>query len=133
MRPETAEWVEKAENDFRAMCREGMVTDSPSYDVVCFLAQQCAEKYLKALLTEADIPFAKTHDLSLLARLLPGTSGYPGLAGMLARLGPCAVEFRYPGASADRALADDAAEDAREVRAWARKSLSLDEMSKSQG
>jgi HEPN domain-containing protein len=127
MRPETAEWVEKAENDFRAMCREVKVTDSPSHDVVCFLAQQCAEKYLKALLTEADIPFAKTHDLSLLARLLPETSAYPGLAEMLARLGPCAVEFRYPGASADRALADDASEDARDVRAWARKSLHLDE------
>ena len=126
MRPETAEWVEKAENDYRAMCREGRVTDAPSYDVVCFRAQQCAEKYLKALLTEANIPFAKTHDLSLLARLLPGTSGDPGLAEMLSRLGPCAAEFRYPGASADRSLAEDAAEDARDVRAWARKSLSLE-------
>jgi len=127
MRPETAEWVEKAENDYRAMCREGEVTDAPSYDVVCFLAQQCGENYLKALLTEADIPFAKTHDLSLLARLQPGSSACPGLGESLARLAPCAIEFRYPGASADRTLADDASEGAGDVRAWARQALHLDE------
>jgi HEPN domain-containing protein len=40
------------------------------YRAICFHAQQCAEKYLKARLTEANIPFIKTHDLpSLLSQL----------------------------------------------------------------
>src|SRR5207253_8193368 len=41
-----------------------------NYDAVCFHAQQCAEKYLKACLQEADLPFRKTHDLSELLHSL---------------------------------------------------------------
>ncbi len=50
MKPITAEWVSKAESDFALMEREGRVRKNPSYDGVCFHAQQCAEKYLKARL-----------------------------------------------------------------------------------
>ena len=45
------EWVEKAEGDSRTAEREGTVGEGPNYDAVCFHAQQCAEKYLKAFLT----------------------------------------------------------------------------------
>lgn len=45
------------------MLRESRVQESPNWDDVCFHAQQCAEKYLKAKLCEADIPFGKVHDL----------------------------------------------------------------------
>jgi len=44
------EWVEKAEADYRTAEREARVRKAPSHDVVCFHAQQCAEKYLKAFL-----------------------------------------------------------------------------------
>jgi HEPN domain-containing protein len=47
---ETAEWVEKAEGDWHTACRELEVTKSANYDACCLHAQQCAEKYLKALL-----------------------------------------------------------------------------------
>ncbi len=62
----TAEWVEKTEGDFSVLEREIKVEDNPSYDAVCFHGQQCAEKYLKARLCEAQVSFAKTHDLVVL-------------------------------------------------------------------
>ncbi len=48
MKPETVEWVAKADADLDTANREVVVTYSPNYDAVCFHAQQCAEKYLKA-------------------------------------------------------------------------------------
>jgi HEPN domain-containing protein len=39
------------------------------YDGICFHAQQCAEKYLKAKMVEAGKPFSKTHDLEVLLNL----------------------------------------------------------------
>ena len=72
MKPIAAEWVGKAEGDFATLERETRARKAPNYDGVCFHAQQCAEKYLKALLVEADLPFLRTHDLVvLLDQLLP--------------------------------------------------------------
>ena len=56
MQPLTSEWIDKAEGDFATMMREMQVQDYPNYDAVCFHAQQCAEKYLKARLQESNIP-----------------------------------------------------------------------------
>jgi hypothetical protein len=50
MKPLTQEWIEKAEGDFRTARRELQAKRLPNYDAVCFHAQQCAEKYLKARL-----------------------------------------------------------------------------------
>ena len=57
MKPLTAEWVEKADADFATASREMRVRKAPNFDAVCFHAQQCAEKYLKAILQEVDLPF----------------------------------------------------------------------------
>jgi len=71
MKPLTAEWVAKAEADFAVMEREGRVRKNPAYDSVCFHAQQCAEKYLKATLTEHHREARRIHDLvALLEQLL---------------------------------------------------------------
>jgi hypothetical protein len=43
-KPTTAEWVAKAEDDFAVMVREGQVVVHPSYDAVCFHAQQCRDR-----------------------------------------------------------------------------------------
>jgi HEPN domain-containing protein len=73
MKPITAESVAKAEDDFAVMERESRVVVHPSYDAICFHAQQCVEEYLKAYLCEAGIAFGKTHDLvALLLRLGKG-------------------------------------------------------------
>lgn len=53
------------------MERECTDMDIANYDGICFHAQQCAEKYLKARLYEADIKFSKIHDLvALLDQIL---------------------------------------------------------------
>jgi len=126
MKPITAEWIEKAEGDFRTAGRESGSTDQPNYDAVCFHSQQCAEKYVKAFLVEAETAFPKSHDLTRLLDLgLPIDSSLEEIRPELARLTDYAVEFRYPGQSADRELAQHALEDCRTVRARVRARLSL--------
>jgi HEPN domain-containing protein len=73
MKRTTSEWAQKAEGDWRVAPRERQSPD-PVWEAVCFHAQQCAEKYLKALLEEREIAFAKTHDLVILFGLI-STSG----------------------------------------------------------
>ena len=55
MKPLTTEWVSKAEGDFAIVERETRARKNPSHDGVCFHAQPCAEKYLKARLYEAGV------------------------------------------------------------------------------
>jgi len=63
MKPATRAWVNKAEGDGETARRETRVRKRPNYDAACFHAQQAAEKYLKAVLTEEGRPFPKIHDL----------------------------------------------------------------------
>ena len=75
MKPITQERINKAEGDWTSAGREVVVQTDPNYDLVCFLAQQCAEKYLKAALQEEGITPPKTHDLEkLMDLLLPAQS-----------------------------------------------------------
>ena len=52
MKPETVEWASKADADLDTAKREAAVVESPNYDAVSFHSQQCAEKYLKAVMVE---------------------------------------------------------------------------------
>jgi len=70
MKPLTKEWVVKAEGDYATAGRELRARKSPNYDSACFHSQQCVEKYLKARLQEAAIPFPFTHQLSALLNLV---------------------------------------------------------------
>jgi len=63
------EWVEKAENDLTAAIHTLKLRRDCPNDVVCFHAQQCAEKYLKALPVMRQVEFSRTHDLRILATL----------------------------------------------------------------
>ena len=118
MLPETNEWIAKAEADFASMMREAAVAQFPNHDLVCFLAQQSVEKYLKGLLCEDGIPFPKTHDLNKLSALLAAPRRFPQpFAEGLSRLDRYSVEFRYPGGSATSELAANSARDAGEFRA----------------
>lgn len=117
MRHLTTEWIRKAEGDLATARRELRARTAPNYDAACFHAQQCAEKYMKALLQEAEIPFGKTHNLSLLLDLLK--EHHPGLELLrptLAILNAYAVEYRYPGESADKDVARQAVKLAEEVK-----------------
>lgn len=100
MKPLTSEWIDKAEEDFRVatwISREPV--GSPS--AVCFHCQQCAEKYLKAILTEHQVAFPRTHDLDVLLDLVPrDTPSVEASRDDLKFLAPFSVEARYPGVSA---------------------------------
>jgi HEPN domain-containing protein len=116
MKPETADWIEKAEGDWKVARRELAAAD-PVWHVVCFLAQQCAEKYFKASLEEANLAYSKTHDLVV---LLGQTKGLlPELEATrqtLAELTTFGVAARYPGIRADAEAAHTAVAAAEVVR-----------------
>ena len=96
------EWREKAEGDFHTAVREFGVTDQPNYDAVCFHAQQCVEKLMKAVLTSLGHEPPHTHHLIRLNELLKSASlGWSWPAPDLRLLDRAAVGFRYPGESAD--------------------------------
>jgi len=102
-----AEWIVKADLDFRTVVR--LAEDEAFRDIVVFHAQQAAEKYLKALLTRRQIEFPKTHEIRRLLELLRPSD--PEVADALpdARwLDPFGVEIRYPGDRAETLPGDDA-------------------------
>ena len=89
--------MSKADNDLRTAAHTLKLQSSCPTDTICFHAQQCVEKYVKALLVLRSIPFPKTHDLSVLARTLP-ESWQPDLTReQVRRLTDYATITRYPG------------------------------------
>ena len=118
--------VEKAEGDFATASREIRVRKSPNYDAVCFHTQQCAEKYLKAFLQEAEIPFGKTHHLIALLELVVSVErSWALLRPQLQSLNAYSVSVRYPGEVADKAIAREALHLAKTIRSEARQKLGL--------
>jgi len=129
MKPITLEWVNKADGDYAVMEREGRVRKNPSYDGVCFHAQQCAEKYLKAWLTEADIEFTKTHDLAALLNLIVPHKPFLEMLRMdLSYISDFAVAFRYPGESATHEHAKMTIKKCRIVRKVFREAMCLPDL-----
>ncbi len=119
-------WIDKAEGDWTVAGREIRARKAPNYDAVCFHAQQCAEKYLKAQLQEESIPTSKTHALGkLLDLLLPTHFLWAAMRPALDTLSIYAVDFRYPGDNADKEEARAAVKLCRSVRETIRLSLGL--------
>lgn len=59
MKPETIrQWIIKAENDLK-ICQHELGNSDPVTDAICFHAQQCVEKYLKAFLVFRDQNISK--------------------------------------------------------------------------
>lgn len=100
------DWVAKAEGDLTVARREMRARTDPNFDVVCYLAQQGVEKWMKAVLIHAREVPPKTHDLVVLSDLL--TQRFPTWTWPveeLRLLSRAAVVYRYPGESATRAEA----------------------------
>ena len=126
MKPETAERIAKADGDYEAAGLLLRARKHPNYDAACFHAQQCAEKYLKARLTEGGVAFPRTHSLTALLHLLtPIGLGWAMLKPEAAQLTAYAVEFRYPGKSSDKPLAREAYGCCRRIRDHVRIDLGL--------
>ena len=121
----TLEWVEKAEEDYAIVLliqRE----QQPMYNSICFHAQQCIEKYLKAWLQEANIPVPRTHDLKeLLQLIVPTFPIWHTWESGFSTLTKHAVAIRYPGDSATVDNASHAMHICAEVRQAVRQQLKL--------
>jgi HEPN domain-containing protein len=91
-------WAEKAENDLNTAVRtlKPPATKRPT-DTACFHAQQCVEKYLKALLTWRGLPVPWTHDLAELRARLPQRDRPELTVAESETLTRYATVTRYPG------------------------------------
>lgn len=65
------QWVRKADADLLNASTMLRLDDQCPTDTVCFHAQQCVEKCLKACLVRAGIRFPRHHDIGELIALLP--------------------------------------------------------------
>jgi HEPN domain-containing protein len=94
--PESGRWLAYARSDLDAA--HALLRDPEHYPrQVCFLAQQSAEKALKALLVSLDIEFPRTHDLDRLRESVPPGWRVKAEFPQLYALSIWAVESRYPG------------------------------------
>lgn len=118
-------WVARAEEDY-LMARSALRRKLPLAFSACFHAQQCAEKYLKALLLSRRAPFPKVHDLLLLNDLCAKAGVVTGLEPKaLNTLSDYAVRARYPGDDPTPEEAGEAVQIAKAVRRFARHLLGL--------
>ena len=125
MNPLTLEWIQKAEGDYRTA--QWLQQDpDPVYDSICFHAQQCIEKYLKAWLQEANISVPRTHNLEeLLMLILPTLPAWSDWQSDFKIITAYAVDPRYPGDSATTDNAQHAMHICDEVRQAVRTQLKL--------
>ena len=103
--PEAERWLAYAHSDLSAGLA---LLRAPDYypRQACFLAQQAAEKALKAILVLLEIEFPFTHDLDRLRDLLPEGWRVKSEQPDLANLTIWAIEARYPGDVPDVVEAD---------------------------
>lgn len=122
--PEDA-WVARAEEDWRVTAVV-LRRKRPLTAAACFHAQQCAEKYFKAILVAHGHAFPKTHDLVFLQELCHEAGVIVAVArDALDLLSRHAVLVRYPGDDPSVDVARAARETARSVRVFARRWLGV--------
>lgn len=118
-------WIDHAEDDMNAAGK--LVRGrKPSIYGACFHAQQCAEKYMKALLVVKGKRFPMIHDLVMINNLLQQaevTMEIPENA--LALLSSYAIRARYSGDRPEMEDAKEAIEIAKSVRKFCRGFLGL--------
>jgi HEPN domain-containing protein len=118
--PDPQAWIERAEEDF-LLARSALQRKTPLLYGATFHAQQCAEKYLKALLVLRRQSFPRTHDLVALHDLCTRAGfSVPLDPDQLGRLTAYAVQVRYPGEDPAPDEAHEAFGIAQGVRRWAK-------------
>ena len=93
---EAQRWLRYAGEDLRSAEVLRAASESVPRQA-CYLAQQAAEKAIKAALIGKGIEFQKTHNLNVLRNLLPGDHRLARDFPDLAELSAWAAEARYPG------------------------------------
>lgn len=118
-------WVEKAEEDF-LLARSALQRRKPLLTGACFHAQQCAEKYMKALLVSKGAEFPKTHDLLILNDLCSSAGIFLEIdQKLLNSLSDYAVRTRYPGEGPTSEDAKEATATTKLIRNFSRTFLGL--------
>ena len=126
MRAPIEEWVFKAEEDYDSADVLLHGREAPITSTACFHCQQCAEKYLKAVLQENGKRIPKIHFLlELLAMILKFDGSYELLKSDLEVLEDYSVRFRYPGEFAAKHEAQSAYAAAGTARKFIRQKLGL--------
>ena len=126
MREVTKEWISKAEGDYHSAEALLFKIEIPEIDTACFHCQQCAEKYIKAYLTEKDIDFPRNHDLiRLLTLCIKIDKDFEKIRDTLRQLENYAVIIRYPGLTVPLEMAEEAFENSSKVREFFRKKLKV--------
>ncbi len=116
------QWIEKAEHDLRNAEHTLMLGEGCPFDTICFHAQQCVEKYFKALLVLHSTDFPRTHDLRVIMQLVSSCVDLGLPISEIVALNRYAVETRYPGhwEPITRSEAEEAVAQARKVRSAVR-------------
>jgi len=110
-------WIAKAENDLVAAQQILKLDQTCPFEVVCFHAQQSAEKFIKAVLLFRGVSFSKTHDLVDLSVSLAEKDSKQFDSGDLAQLSAYSVDSRYPSdLIVDRSEAEEAVKIASQVK-----------------
>lgn len=111
--------LRKAAQD-EALIDAVLTSDQVSDEIVGFHCQQAAEKILKALLSDLEVRFRKTHEIgALMALLAQAGHALPDQFENLDMLTPFGAIYRYEDYDEDVSLNRDAALAlVRELRAW---------------
>ncbi|MBI3166041.1 MAG: HEPN domain-containing protein [Chloroflexi bacterium] len=118
-------WIDHAEDDFNAAGKL-LRGKKPSIYGACFHAQQCAEKYMKAILVFREQRFPMTHDLVILNTLLQQVGVDMQISeDLLELLSSYAVRARYSGETPEMDDAKEVLKIAKQVRAFSRKFLGI--------
>jgi HEPN domain-containing protein len=120
-------WLERARSDL-ALARAALRLPDVLLEDACFHTQQCAEKALKALLVQRDIPFPRTHVVETLLDLLEASGvTVPADVDEALVLTQYAVQTRYPGdwESVTPEEARFALEVANRVLAWVERQVEV--------
>ena len=90
-------WIEIAEEDLLLAKHAFTLQSNIPYRLICYHAQQCAEKYIKALLVSKFIDFPYTHSINVLIKLVPEELNLMTKLETTFKLTNYAVARRYPG------------------------------------
>ena len=120
MQEDIEAWIDQAEEDL-AIAKYNI--DGNFYDDVCFHAQQCAEKALKAVYIKKFKELRKIHDVQLLAQKVEAPQEIIDIGDIL---NPYYIVSRYPVSEESKLGkedAEDAIKKAEKVLVWAKKSI----------
>lgn len=101
-------WLDAADEDLRTARQLLRTPGYLIYRIPAFLAQQSAEKSLKAVLTHLQIEFPRTHDLERLQSLAPTDWEQVRSCEGLGAVTRHAVDTRYPDDVGERISVEEA-------------------------